>query len=438
MRKAIASVFAMSLLLWGARSSEGAIQNNAGLIDVPPDFIAVADFCNTGTVNINAGGTFFTAGQFINEGGTVNISPGGTLLLGAPGLEIIGGDVNTPASGLSSPTFATIGGGTIPMDMNIIVRDVRPFPQFPQFSLPGTLTLQGDQVTTNDGSVELDGAMASFVGFENVATNNGTIRLRNGNVFNQNGFGLFLQNGLIEVQSGSTFNVSPGATYFQLFNPAAHLFVDATSTLNAASGLNFSAGTARIDGVVNGNVDSNSGVVINGDGKIVGRFNNFGLFQIGNSPGDFEVDGLFQQMGTGVTEFEINGLLNSQFDRLLTMSATLGGTLKLIFDPGLILADGQQWELIDVDVLLTGEFDSVEIMGLSLSSPTPGVLGSGPKVFIGAVDNTLDLFLNYDGGDGNDVVLTVELQDQIPEPASLALLAIGAAAIQSGRGRRKG
>ena len=44
----------------------------------------------------------------------------------------------------------------------------------------------------------------------------------------------------------------------------------------------------------------------------------------------------------------------------------------------------------------------------------------------GPVDSTVDLRIDYDGGSGNDVVLTVM---SIPEPATLGLLVIGGLAL---------
>lgn len=84
----------------------------------------------------------------------------------------------------------------------------------------------------------------------------------------------------------------------------------------------------------------------------------------------------------------IEGLLPSQFDALsIGGNVTLAGALNVSVDPGFSLTGGESFQIVDITGTQSGMFAGLADGGLV------GNFGG------------VDLFIDYDGGDGNDVVL---------------------------------
>ena len=116
-----------------------------------------------------------------------------------------------------------------------------------------------------------------------------------------------------------------------------------------------------------------------------------GNLALGRSPGRVTVDPDFTFQNSTVTQFEINGTNEGQFDQLILKGTTLlDGNLILTIDPQVEFSDGEVIKIIDVQGDLSGTFAG---------------LAEGDLV---ATFGFFDLFISYLGGDGNDITLTVD------------------------------
>ena len=103
-------------------------------------------------------------------------------------------------------------------------------------------------------------------------------------------------------------------------------------------------------------------------------------------------------MATGGALFiDIEGILPSEFDSLsIGGDAALAGALNVSVDPSFSLLDGQSFQILDIDGTQSGMFT-----GLADGAPVGNFGG-------------VDLFIDYGGGDGNDVVLFVGAAPGLP------------------------
>lgn len=126
------------------------------------------------------------------------------------------------------------------------------------------------------------------------------------------------------------------------------------------------------------------------DGANVGlRISNTGAgeLKIGASPGAVTIAGYLQNAASAL-DIELGGLLpGDEFDQLtITGDATLGGFLEVSVIGGFTLSPGRSFEILDVGGTRTGQFAGL------LEGALVGNFGE-------------DLFITYNGGDGNDVIL---------------------------------
>jgi hypothetical protein len=157
----------------------------------------------------------------------------------------------------------------------------------------------------------------------------------------------------------NAFNCSNGADVPHLFvNPTGELHMAApglkqvqTRTKNAGTvgvgaghQLKFLGGYEQVDGLTRVASDgeliasvSLAGGVLAGSGKVTGNvLNSAGSVRPGASPGALTVQGAYTQGAGGTLQIEIEGAVaGTEFDRLLvTGTATLGGALGIVNDPG--------------------------------------------------------------------------------------------------------
>jgi hypothetical protein len=135
-----------------------------------------------------------------------------------------------------------------------------------------------------------------------------------------------------------------------------------------------------------------------------------GTLSPGDSPGTMTVTGNYS-LNSGDLAVELDGLVaGTGYDQLIvTGNVSLAGdlTLDVGFTPGV----GNMFTIIDNQG----------------TNPVSGMFSQGSSISAGGF-----LFgINYGGGDGNDVVLTV-----VPEPTGLALIAVAAALTWVARRRR--
>ncbi len=239
---------------------------------------------------------------------------------------------------------------------------------------------QGSQFTTSHLDVVAGGAL-QLAGGSVSAT--GDLRVDGGSTMA--GFGSievdrFDQFGILNVTS--PLSLSADATFF------------AGSMNTLASDVNFS-GTAVVE--QNAGVTGNGQLVVQDDGVLdmengatlgVDLING-GLFRPGLLAGGVTLAG-FTQLTGGTLQIELGGTApGTQFDQIHAAgSVVLGGELEVSLIDPFVPQLQSEFEIIDVDGALVGNFD--------------GLPSDGDLV---AVFDSLGLFIEYHGGDGNDVVL---------------------------------
>ncbi|TWU28154.1 hypothetical protein [Bythopirellula polymerisocia] len=247
------------------------------------------------------------------------------------------------------------------------------------------LNVRGTSVS-NAGLVEAIGTTVdpAEIWFEGAATNNATT----GRIFATNAL-LRFDGGLSHDSTaplsfdateirGDVVNSASG-TISIVGDSTTTFFDDVTNngTINVASG-----STAVFAGSLSGNGSEGSGEI-----QILGELTpgtSLGMMSFG---GDLNLGSL------GNLVIELGGLTaGSLFDQLVIAGdATLAGTLDVSLFEGFTLAAGQQFEILDVEGSLTGNFAGL---------PEGSLLGN----FGGT-----NLFVSYAGGDGNDVTLFATL-----------------------------
>lgn len=123
------------------------------------------------------------------------------------------------------------------------------------------------------------------------------------------------------------------------------------------------------------------------DGASVGaQLLNQGTVKLGEPIGQATIERYTQQV-TGLLDIQLGGTAAGDFDALHVLGdAQLVGDLAVSLESGFSLDGGQRFKIVEVDGNQVGEFDGL----------TEGAL-------VGSFGE--DLFITYNGGDGNDVVL---------------------------------
>ena len=322
-------------------------------------------------------------------------------------------------------------------------------------------TLDNWSMLTNSGALITSGELKNHVG--STLENNGLLEneftgyLLNWGTFVNNGsraefFGGMLDNvGTLEnnswlgggfvMRNYGTLNNQSGATL--IFNDTMEN--DSAATLNNSGTLeNWSSGTLTNNGTLNNNGTlTNYGTFYNNDslyttsgtfdnwgtygggGIIFGNWYDQGVLQPGQTPGVVTVEGNYYKQG-GSLEIELGGLFDgggdnslSEFDWLdVTGDVELAGVLDVYLINSFQLLAGMSFEILNVGGTLTGEYD-----------------GLPDGALVGTFSGT-DLFINYAGGDGNDVTLYSQAAGPaIPEPATLLLALLGLALLPRSRRR---
>jgi hypothetical protein len=179
------------------------------------------------------------------------------------------------------------------------------------------------------------------------------------------------------------------------FSTAASLSNDGVVTLGQAACLNLAAGSYQ---------QSATGVT-QGIGTLLaaGGFTDSGTTRPGLSPGILTIEGNYDQLTSGVLEFEVFGIgaPGVDYDRLIIQGdAALAGTIEVTFD-GFSPALGDSWTLLSASGILTADSPTIEVLGLS----------SG-----------IQLIHTFDAGSYRIGVVAV------PEPGTFVLLAMGSLA----------
>ncbi|WP_425417246.1 autotransporter outer membrane beta-barrel domain-containing protein [Oricola indica] len=404
-----------------------AIQDSGGSIAVAAG--STATFANvfadqgpgTGALTVNGGGLLVLTGSNTFSGGTT-VASGGGLKIGNGG--VVGG-----VSNASGAIFEVQSGGS-----------------------SGT--------TSNAGTLTNNGTLASLTNTGGTATNNGTI---NGIV--SVSAGIFTNNGTVS----GTSSISGGTT--DIHGTMTGLVTVFGGTLNSdgtfGGGLANSGGIVNAEGTLNGPITNNSGSFgLTGDLSGDGQFDtmttlNLNGYSLSGFSG-FAASGGTVSFATGSGIDVGSGTISSSgtlsFNGANALTANLvsltGGTLDmdngtvgdvLSVDGNFDLGSGATWT-VNVDHLEQGDSVSVSGMvtlagGLSVEAlPPESSYPAGPAsldytlisndgvdavsgTFSGVVTNYAFLmpFVDYAGGDGNDVVLTLDIPSVAPDFTSFAM-----------------
>ncbi len=284
----------------------------------------------------------------------------------------------------------------------------------------GDLVVGNEALTINGSGVSSNGALRNLVGDNSWA---GVVNVGGG--------------ATIRVETGTSLDLSGGVTSsgagtrIATFAGGGQTTVNGMGT-NAATGLTVTGGTVILNGasgydrattvsggtlVVNGTIDAAGLAVtvgtagtLGGSGSIARDVVINGTLKPGNSAGTLTIDNSVTLASTTVSDFELDSA--ASFDRLLVNTVSnaalktfnFDGTLNVI-DNGVAFANGQVFDLFDWgnNTIVSGTFSAINLPtltgALEWKEYTPGV------------------FFDYSTG---QIEVTV-----IPEPASLALLALG-------------
>ncbi len=263
---------------------------------------------------------------------------------------------------------------------------------------------------------------------------NNNFFFNNGTVFNG---GTLTNHGMLSNKAGGTLKNDTGGTLNNddTLNNNGTLANYGTLNNNTGGTLkNYTGGTLNnvTGGTLNnaGTIDTISGSftnngVLTGAGYINGNVSGSGTIAPGHSAGVFTIDGHLAHSGGG-HEIELGGVFNgggdnslTEFDWLdVTGNVELAGVLDVYLINSFQLLAGMSFEILNVGGALTGEYDGL---------PDGGLVGT----FSGT-----DLFINYAGGDGNDVTLYSQAGGStVPEPAAILLALLGLAILPRRRRR---
>ena len=180
---------------------------------------------------------------------------------------------------------------------------------------------------------------------------------------------LSVPNGLLTIQGSGDLNVVRGGLTVPVAVNNGLLVISKTTDVD-------------FDSNDNGTGLTNNGDLVAIDATIAGAVLNNGNIEIVGTV-DF-VDGL-TLAASGALGIDLNG--TTEFDSLsIAGDASLGGLFNVDVS-GFTLSSGDEFEILDVDGNLSGTF-----------------AGLADRALVGSFGG-VDLFIDYNGGDGNDVVL---------------------------------
>ena len=379
-----------------------------------PAYASTATITGNGSLWNNSN-TLYVGG---NGNGQLNILSGATVTVGTSGAS---GDLKIADQATSTSTVSVNGfNATLVVDNGMDVG----------YRGNGTLeVLNGGSVTTSTtfgtafigrynnstGQVTVNGNGSSWVTSSGIAVGNsdnisgganGTLTIENNGLVEAKNVHIPETYGTLNINTGGLLRINGGSLSGITDLTGLNVeFVGGASgsytNLTIDNGLNVSDGSTI---AVSGTLGVTGAGVLGGNGQITGNVDNAGTVGPGNSPGILTIDGNYEQDAAGTLAIELNGTTpGTEHDPLvITGNATLDGTLDVSLLFGFDLEEAMEFEIMDIAGTRTGTFDG---------------LNQGAK--FGDYDG-LQLQIDYAGGDGNDVVLTV-----VPEPTSLVPLALG-------------
>jgi len=336
----------------------------------------------------------------LNGGGQpLGIATGATFIVANSTVEMNGTTAQTVEKDTSGGTQLQYNSLTINDPAGVTLPTVGN----PGFTIPGTLTLLSGVFT--------DGTNNLTMGNNSTIVRTGAASITNAPVFA----------GVVNLQYVGTSNVTPGPEMPTATNALKDLVVNLTGTagnnvLSISSPITVNGNISVVAGVLSNNTTITtassttigSGGVLGGAGRITGPVNVLigGHIAPGNSPGILNTGSVTFNSGSNF-DVEIGGpTVGTQYDQLnVTGSVTLGGAaLNLARLSGYTPASGTQFTVLNNDGAdaVTGLFT----LGTGGTDANGGTLANGDIInnFLGIAG--LNARINYNGGDGNDVVIT--------------------------------
>lgn len=384
---------------------------DGGTVANTGDGFIAGRLANIGTVNVGDGGapaawnngsSLFVGGGNGNGSATLNVNAGGivnvddTLHVASDAtVNLDGGEINVDALEIADPNDFNFNAGTLRLTGDETL-DAAAYTQYfagvanpalgadQHLAVTGAATLAAP-ITLNHATAAL--SVGSTSDLSNVTWNAGALNFTNQDVTIATAG---LLGGLVTIDQDQALGV-----------PNNRLDVQTLANLNVIGG-GLTTGSAINDGRIF--ISNAAAIDFNADDVGAGLVNNEDLVVADSSiagdivnNGDFEVAGNVAlannlMLGTaGTIEFLLGGTLAGDYGALAIDGAVgLGGTLEVSLTGGFMLADGDTFKIIDVAGAANGTF-----------------AGLADGALVGRFGN-VDLFINYNRGDGNDVVLSTQ------------------------------
>ena len=287
-------------------------------------------------------------------------------------------------------------------------------------NLNGNIGGAGGINKTGNGTLTLGGTN-TYSGTTNIAA--GTVQVGNGGLTGTLGSGavsnsgqlVFNRDGVLSVPN----NISGTGTVRQ--NGPGVTDLGGANTYTGATTVDL--GTLRVSGSVSGSaITVNALGTLGGTGTVGLVTVNGGTIAPGASPGTLSTGNVLFNGGTLSLEF--NGNAAGMYDQLnVAGTVTLQSNVALAINFGYTAGVGDTFTIVKNDLA-----EAVGGPGLFTFAGNP--LNDGDM--FSDFGNFTSLTIDYNGGDGNDVVLAV-----VPEPGSLVMLMGGLAVLAGARRRRK-
>ena len=243
----------------------------------------------------------------------------------------------------------------------------------------------------NQGTFNVDVGSSDNVYISNAFSNTGTVNVNSGR---------------LRVSGTSTTN-------------SGNVAIDSGASLIHSGTYTLTGGHTSVNGrlIASGGVKINGGL-LSGSGLIYADVTNSGFLNPGNSPGRLTINGNYEQDSTGVLLIELLGENPGiEYDQLI-----VNGLVDLNSDGGLggILDLDLAYDALVGDIFTIILNDSTDL----ISNVFSGLL-EGALLYEEFNDFSYEFGITYQGGTGNDVVISILEKTFVPSPSSIWLFLAG-------------